>query len=354
MYPNHDYPWPEASATGVGSYPGVDPDEAVRTIMGELPRLPHLPELPDRGAGADLTGRSCAALVEFPVETRPSGWRVADRPGRDLDRARGFLSRDLDALEEHTQGYAGPLKIQLAGVWTLAATIELRGGERLLADPGAVADLCESYGEGIRAHIADARRRVPGAQLLVQIDEPALPGVLQGAIPTASGYSRLPAVDRVVAEERLREVFAAIDSAGGVALAHCCAAAVPVDLLRRSGARALSLDATLLGRDHDEPIGTAVEAGVGLLLGAVPARAPEHDPAVPATRSTAAVLSVPGATVDLVRQLWHRIGFPPEALARAVVVTPTCGLAGASPAYARAALDTCRAAARVLQDDPEG
>ena len=37
-------------ATGVGSLPGTDPDEAVRIVVGELPDLPHLPELPERGA----------------------------------------------------------------------------------------------------------------------------------------------------------------------------------------------------------------------------------------------------------------------------------------------------------------
>ncbi|HEY6276391.1 MAG TPA: methionine synthase, partial [Streptosporangiaceae bacterium] len=43
------YPWPAASATGVGSMPGTDPAEALRIILGELPGLPHLAELPARG-----------------------------------------------------------------------------------------------------------------------------------------------------------------------------------------------------------------------------------------------------------------------------------------------------------------
>jgi methionine synthase II (cobalamin-independent) len=52
--------------------------------------------------------------------------------------------------------------------------------------------------------------------------------------------------------------------------------------------------------------------------------------------------------------LWRRLGFDAGRLPEAVVVTPTCGLAAASPAYARAALEHCRAAARSLADDPEG
>ncbi len=306
--------------------------------MGELPLLPHLPELPGRGAGADMIGRTGALLVELPVEVQPSGWRITQRPGRDLVRARSFLSWDLDALEERAAEYTGPLKIQAAGPWTMAASVELRGGEKLLADPGAVADLCESLAEGLVAHVADVRRRVPGARILVQVDEPSLPAVLTGSVPTASGYGRLRAVDRVVVEERLRALFAAVTGAGAVPAAHCCAPQVPVDLLRRSGARALSLDATRLTRESDESVGVAVESGVGLLLGVVPA--------------VDTGLSQPVDTVEPVRELWHRIGFEPEQATRDVVITPVCGLAGASPRHARAALDLCREAARVLREEP--
>ncbi len=52
-------------------------------------------------------------------------------------------------------------------------------------------------------------------------------------------------------------------------------------------------------------------------------------------------------------ELWRRLGFAPERLAGQVVLTPACGLAGASPAYARAALAACRKAAQVLREDPE-
>src|SRR5580765_935969 len=148
------FPWPPGCATGTGSMPGTDPAEAMRIVLGELPDLPHLAELPARGPGADLTGRTAALLVDLPVENTSTGWRFAARPGRDLSRARGLLSSDLDALEETAGGYRGPLKVQVCGPWTLAATIELaRSQERALADPGAVADLTTSLAEGIRAHV---------------------------------------------------------------------------------------------------------------------------------------------------------------------------------------------------------
>ncbi|MBB5495258.1 methionine synthase [Nocardiopsis metallicus] len=361
------YPWSAASATGVGSWPGEEPDETMRTIVGELPDLPHLPELPARGAGADMIGRAAGLLVDLPVEVQPTGWRVVDTPGRDLARAGSFLSYDLDALTEHLHAYEGPLKIQLAGPWTLAASIELRNGQRVVSDPGAHRDLAESHLEGALAHIADVRGRVPGAQLIVQIDEPSLPSVLLGSLPTASGLGLVPAVDRIQVEAVLRTLFAAIAETGAVPAAHCCAAGVPIDLLRRSGARALSVNALLLERAHDEMVGTAVEDGLGLLLGTVPATDPPASaPAPGPARGSAGSslggpsgrpaadrgMSDPATIVDPVRELWNRLGFSPDLLSRAVVNTPTCGLAGASPRHARAALKAARDGARVLRDEP--
>ena len=201
--------------------PGTNPAEAMRVVAGELPDFPHLPELPDRGPGADLTGRTAALLVEIPVEVTPRGWRLAERPGRDLVRARNMLSSDLDVMEEVLDGFRGPLKIQLCGPWTLAATLELpRTLNVAIADPGAVADLTASLAEGAAAHVAEVAKRVPGAHLVVQFDEPALPAVAGGEVPTASGLSRLRPVEAETLRERLAQVIA---STGKYTVVHSCA-----------------------------------------------------------------------------------------------------------------------------------
>lgn len=54
-----------------------------------------------------------------------------------------------------------------------------------------------------------------------------------------------------------------------------------------------------------------------------------------------------------VRTLWRRLGLDPGTLAESVAITPACGLAGASPGYARRALAHCVKAAKSLADDPE-
>ncbi|MFG2989779.1 methionine synthase [Streptomyces sp. NPDC048257] len=325
-----------AGATGVGSLPGGDAREAAKTVTGSFEEFPYLAELPARGPGADMIGRSLGLLVDMYAHVEPSGWRISDRPGRDSKRARSWLGEDLDALEEFTQGYTGKLKVQAVGPWTLAAALELHGGEAVLKDAGACRDLAGSLAEGLREHLADVRKRIPGADVVLQLDEPSLTAVLLGRVRSASGYRTYRAVDRQVVEGTLREVFAVHD---GDVVVHSCAPEVPFALLRRAGATGVSFDFSLLTEREDDTIGEAVEGGTKLFAGVVP--------------GTDAPLSDPGGSVMGVRKLWRRLGLAPGTLAESVVVTPSCGLAGASPAYARAVQAHCVRAARSLADNPE-
>ena len=199
-------------ASGVGSWPGTDAEdyaEAVRLVLGEAPDLPYLPELPGRGAGAAMTGRTLAMIGDLGFDLQPAGWRLTDRPGIDLRRARSLLAQDLDQLEDLAQDFHGVLKVQLAGPWTLAATVERPRGDKLLADHGARRELAQALAEGVAAHLADVRRRVAAAHVVVQVDEPALAAVLAGAIPTASGFGRHRVVHPPEASEALAEVLEA-------------------------------------------------------------------------------------------------------------------------------------------------
>ena len=325
--------WPPGTATGIGSWPGTDIDEAVRTILGELADLPYLPELPARGVGAELIGRSAGLLVDMPVEVQPSGWRVTARPGRDLRRARDLLTRDLDVLQAQAEGYAGALKVQFAGPWTLAAGIELPSGHRVVSDHGATRDLAESLTEGLRTALSDLTARIPQATVVLQLDEPSLPTVLAGKLPTPSGYGTVAAVEASVVESTLRDVLA-VGAAGG-RVVHCCAPDVPVALFRQAGADAVAVDLALIDSTDFDALGEAIEAGTSLWLGVVPAAD------APVTFAAAR---------SQVERLWSALGFDPGRLAVTVVPTPACGLAAASPAYARRATALVREVGRALLD----
>jgi hypothetical protein len=327
---------PPASASGVGSLPGTEPLEAVPIPLTTLPGLPYLPELPARGPGADMVGRAFAVLVELYADLAPSGWRFAEHAGRETRRAVSILGQDLDALEERGEGYSGAIKVQVAGPWTLASTVELRHGDKALSDAGACRDIAASLAEGLRGHVAEVRKRLPEiTSVVVQLDEPALPGVLRGSVPTASGFGTLRAVEESVASAILKSVVDTLAGDGVPVVVHCCADGTPVALLHGAGVAGMAIDLSGLGQSADEPLGEFLEAGGVLFAGVVPA--------------LDQVLSPLATTVAPVRELWHRLGLPPAGLAT-VVPVPTCGMAGASPAHARAATVRCADAARQLTD----
>jgi methionine synthase II (cobalamin-independent) len=341
--------WPVGAATGIGSLPGTDVDEAVRLVFGELPEFPHLPELPDRGAGADMIGRAASVVAELHVDLQPAGWRLLPGgagAGRDERSAADLLARDLDALQAVAYDRAGPLKVQITGPWTLAAELELPRGGTALLDPGASRDLAEAIAEGLVAHLGELRRRVPAAELVVQLDEPSLPAVLAGRVPTPSGFSVVPPVEQALVVERLGLLLTAATGAGGAALAgvHCCAPRPPIRVGTMAGADFLAVDGT--GSLDLDAVGEAVEAGMRLILGVLPGTDAELG-------ATAPELSDPARTVEPARRLWRRLGFAPERLGEVVAVSPTCGMAGASPAYVRAALRALGRASRLLVEEPE-
>ncbi|HEX2132091.1 MAG TPA: methionine synthase [Actinophytocola sp.] len=339
-------PWPPGTATAVGSMPGTDPVEAATVVMGELPDLPHLPELPGRGAGADLVGRTAGLLVDLAVELVPSAYRVTARPGVDHRRAVDHLRRDLDALELALDraGTKPPVvKVQAAGPWTLTSEVELPRGHRVLTDPGALREFTESLAEGLTRHVAEIRRRT-GAEVLVQLDEPSLPAVLAGALPTPSTLGTVPAVPEPDARDTLAAIVDAARKATGCpVVVHCCAPRPPVALFRAAGADAVALDATLLEgmpAAFTDQLGEAVDAGCVLFLGLVPSTEPDTPPAL-------RTLARPAL------ELFDLLGFDRERLATQAVPTPACGLAGATQSWARRALGLARDLGKGFVEPPE-
>jgi len=332
-------------ATGVGSMPGDDQeayDEALRLVLGELVdpgALPHLPEVPGRGVTAGMVGRSLATVREVGVDLQPVGWRLAGGPqasGVDHRRARSLLAQDLDALKEQAQGLTGAFKVQLTGPWTLAATVERPRGDKVLADHGARRDLAQALAEGAAGHVADLRRRLPGVdRLVVQVDEPGLSSVVAGTVPTASGFGRHRVVHPPEASEALGWVLEAVAGAGAVPWVHACAPGTPWELVRGAGARGLAVDLDQVDATGEDALAGALEAGEEVALGVVPTA---DGVAVPTERAVA----------ERVLRWLDRVGLDPDEVRGRLLVSPACGLAGATPAGARAALDACLAAARAL------
>ena len=279
-----------------------------------------------------MIGRGAGLLADLAVDLQPMGWRFVDRPGRDSHRTAALLREDLDELAEAFDGYDGDLKVQIAGPWTLASSIWLHRGERSVVDAGASRDLIASLAEGLRVHLGEVGRLVPKANIVVQIDEPHLPSVLAGRLPTASGFGRIRAIDPTIAAEGLRDVLAAAGDRHTVV--HCCAPDAPLELLRNTGVKAVSVDITLLDPKGWDCVAATVEAGVELWAGVV---------------LTADARSKVSGVIRPLVEAWRRVGMPLSDLS-GVTLTPACGLAGLTPSGARSVQQLAVDAARALTE----
>ncbi|MFT3862589.1 methionine synthase [Micropruina sp.] len=319
--------------TGVGSLPGTDYPAAVRLVMDVLGSdggIPHLPELPARGPWASMIGRGTAVLTGLPTELAAGEWRLSDHPGIDQRRAQATLRDDLDRFEEDAHDYTGTVKVQVVGPWTLASSLFLPLGGRVLGDRAARRDLAQSLADGVGELLAQLGRRLPSATLLLQVDEPSLPAVLNGAVPTEGGYFRHRSVHPPEIAEALRPLAEATASS----VLHCCAPSLPVDLAGASGFGAASVDQDLTA-DLDG-IAQTVDGGLRLYLGCLPTSGPVRD-------------WRPDDLVRRVLRLLQPLELGP-VLADRLVLTPACGLAGFTTRQASGALAALRRASGLVDE----
>ncbi|OBF22689.1 methionine synthase [Mycobacterium kubicae] len=337
-----DFAAPFATGTGIGSWPGTAARQAAEVVVGELAgAMAHLVELPARGVGADLLGRAGALLVDVAIDTVPRGYRIAARPGAVTRRAVSLLDEDMDAFEEAWEiaglrGSGRVVKVQAPGPITLAAEVELANGHRAITDPGAVRDLAASLAEGVGDHRATLSRRLD-TPVVVQFDEPSLPAALGGRLTGVTALSPVAALDPAVAGGLLDTC---VRGAGTDVVLHSCAPELPWKVLQDSSIGAVSVDAGTLRAADLDSVAEFVESGRTVMLGVVPASAPERNPSV--EEVAAAVVAVT-----------DRLGFGRSALRSRVGVTPACGLAGATQQWARTAIGLAARAAEAFAQDPD-
>jgi methionine synthase II (cobalamin-independent) len=310
---------------------------AVRQVFDWLPDLPHLPELPARGPWADMIGRALGVLAGVNAQYEAGQWRLAPTSGIDLRRARTTLRDDLDQLEELASDFEGVFKLQITGCWTLAAATMAAHTVRVLADPGARRDVAQALAEGVKELLGQVRSRLPKLDaLILQIDEPSLPSVLAGSIPTPGGLFRHDAISAQEVAESLSLLSEAASAEKADTVLHCCAPGLPVKLVvGPAKIDGISLDADLLGGPDSEALAEAAESGKTLWLGCLPTN-PEALPSVDELRIR-------------VLNLLDRIGteVPPDRL----FLTPACGLSGYPPAQLPTAFARLRRAAGQVSEE---
>ena len=200
---------PLVRASGRGDFPGDDMAEAMSRVEGELgaPHLPFLPHLPALGWRSTPLARTLAVCEGLAFDGASFGWRMVHSGGRGAREsalAQDRLLSDINLLADRVgaqkkrfgSGQVPVYKIQLVGPLTLAASIYLPGGERVISDVGASRDLLESFLEGLE-HWAESLRealQAPQVLIAVQLDESEFQRLMEGSIPTVSGFRSLSAL----------------------------------------------------------------------------------------------------------------------------------------------------------------
>ena len=202
---------PLVRASGLGDFPGDDLAEAMSRVEGELgsPHLPFLPHLPALGWKSTPLARTLAVCEGLAFDGASFGWRMVHSGGRGAREsalAQDHLLSDINLLADRVgaqkkrfgsgQNTAAVYKIQLVGPLTLAASIYLPGGERAISDAGASRDLLESFLEGLERWVDSLREalQAPRALIAVQLDESEFQRLMEGSIPTVSGFRSLSAL----------------------------------------------------------------------------------------------------------------------------------------------------------------
>ena len=234
---------------------------AAQMVLTELPEFPHVPELPSRGPWFDMVGRGCAVLLDLPVTHAAGRWsfvRSGRSIGTDLRKARSGLMEDTERfaemvnrrqeLEAH-EGQDSLAAVKVAGLRPGHTCCQCGVAQwaSLALGRSCSRGHCGIAGRGSSAYVAEVGGLFSDApQLVVQVDEPAITAALQGTLPTVSGLGRHPALAADEVEAHLVQLVAPVAAATHEVVLHCCAKDPPVRILGASGARALSLDLTML------------------------------------------------------------------------------------------------------------
>ncbi len=214
--------------------------------------------------------------------------------------------------------------------------MELSNGHRAITDLGAFTDIATSLAEGVAAHRASVSRRLD-TPVVVQFDEPSLPAAVAGRLGGVTSLSSVAAIEETLATTML-DICAA--AAGAEVSVHSCGSSIPWKVLQHSAISAVAVDVGTLQAADLDAVGEFIESGRVVMLGVVASSAPAHRPALEEVAASAAAVT-------------DRLGFGRSVLRDRIGITPACGLAAASPDWARTAIDLIRRAAEAFADDPE-
>lgn len=330
------------AATGVGSLPHRDADEAVRLVLSEFPEIPFWPQLPRRSPLESMYVQYAAGLPGAEL----SGDRIFVAGGdRMIAEAEAFYERFLgeDPLSfaipaERAAGLhrllelgGGPfpaVKGQVTGPVSFGLMVTDREKRPLFYDPVGRDVLVKHLTRVAQWQAAQLSRL--SRKVILVIDEPYLASV-GSAVLSLSRDEVIAALDEIV--DGLPGVLCGV---------HCCAN-TDWGLVLSTRLGCLSFDAYEYASSlllYPEALSAFLSRGGTLAFGIVPT-----DP----DRIAAETAESLAARMEGILRDFEGRGISRDAVVRSSLVTPACGLGTLSPAEAAAAARLTSGLSRLLR-----
>jgi methionine synthase II (cobalamin-independent) len=236
------------AATGIGSVPFTDPEEAVSLILEAMPRMPYWPQMVRLGFREEMTAQAARGLAALKIDEAARTVQVDPDLHRDqalVEFYEAVLTGELTPFameEQEARGFfallraaaAGQLpcqtlKGQLAGPVTFAGMVKDREGKAILFDRELTQAVC--LGLARKAAWQARRFRDLRKAPVIFLDEPFLSGFGSAYLP----ISREEVLE--ILGQTIVELRQAADAPLVVGL-HCCGNTdwgllleAPIDLL---------------------------------------------------------------------------------------------------------------------------
>jgi hypothetical protein len=326
---------PECLATGIGSLPFVDPQEALQLILAEMPDIPHWPQLPRRGMQEHFVHQFLQPMLDCGVLKNDNGNWCFDPTGDDAPECltefytcclsaeagdseccRAYVSTPDSAAGMHAfldYGHSGGLqnaryvKGQIAGPLSVALELKDREGRPAYYHGDLRDTIVRTLALSARCQAAtlSGLAKTP----IIFLDDPAI---------RAFGSRLHLSLEREMIISDLNSIIETIQSANALAGIHCCEA-VDWSLLLETQVQILSLDAYRFGASllsYAAQLRRFIEDGGVIAWGIIPTL---DDPFGESVHSLQRRME----------SLWKDL-FPPhlinrEQVLRQSMVTPACG-----------------------------
>ncbi len=336
---SHDF---NCIATGIGSLPATDADQAAALSLRYLPEAPIWPQLPKKSFHEHMDGQYSESLPGIVVDEKKQ--RFSFDTSKDLTPAlekffERYLEKDYGFFgisEDYAAGYyaflralkkglpkgARFLKGHITGPLTAGISFKDETGKDIIHND-LIFDAVVK-GLAMKAAWQILSLQAFGLPVIIFIDEPAMESL-------GSAFS---AASPEMVAEKLNEIIGTIHELGGIAGIHCCGNA-DWPLLFNTKVDIVNFDAfgyqekVLL---YPEEIGRFFERGGSLAWGIVPTGAFTG-------KETADGLL---AKLETGMKRIEAAGVDRRKLLRRCLITPSCGMGSLTPEKAEAILKLTR------------